>query len=324
MSNASQRIASRMMSTVRSGNSSCTKWPARSNEMVRAVGSRAAMRAVSAGDTQPSLAPTINVTGCVIAGTISSSALRSQCANIDMSAAAWRSDCANMRYLAACAASMVDPVDRMSDANTWSFWANRAVSAPTTPTFVSTRIAGDSSDSSGCGGASAALRPTSVVRDHVRANQSASAPPAEWPTIAVGVSCIDRSSTVSDAAIPRSESCATVAHSVKPWPGKSGATTVQCAASRGAISRQVWVAAPDPCSNSTTGPVPSRWTCQRRPSASINWLALAFGQSSRTASHVGAVLMQDNLSGTGRCRTCASSWSVAYTMRHVVAGSNAG
>ena len=52
---------------------------------------------------------------------------------------------------------------------------------------------------------------------------------------------------------------------VKPWPGRSGATTVKCRASSGARSRQEWVAAPVPWTSRMAGPLPITCTCQRRP-----------------------------------------------------------
>ena len=66
---------------------------------------------------------------------------------------------------------------------------------------------------------------------------------------------------------------------VKPWPGRSGITTVKRFASSGASSRKEWVEAPVPCSSSATGPCPMIWTCQRSPAASMKRLASRCGQS---------------------------------------------
>ena len=67
------------------------------------------------------------------------------------------------------------------------------------------------------------------------------------------------------------------ASTVKPWPGRSGATTVKCRASSGARSRQEWVAAPVPCTSRTAGPaahhlhVPAQGRRRRRSGWPRGW-----------------------------------------------------
>ena len=117
-----------------------------------------------------------------------------------------------------------------------------------------------------------AMRPSSVIFARMAA-------PAEWPTAKRGSTCNGRSNPATRPPMPGKDMPAPAAFGVKPWPGRSGAITVKRAASSGSRSRHECVDAPVPCSSSSAGPSPIVCTCQRRPPASTNRLALRFGQS---------------------------------------------
>jgi hypothetical protein len=114
-----------------------------------------------------------------------------------------------------------------------------------------------------------AVTPSSAMR-------IATAEPAECPITIAGRTSKACSSPATRRAISGNDSDGGV--SVKPWPGRSGAITSKCVASTGSSPRQLCVAAPDPCSSSSTGPAPAAWTCQRRPPVVTNRLVSRLGQ----------------------------------------------
>ena len=82
------------------------------------------------------------------------------------------------------------------------------------------------------------------------------AAPAEWPITIFGEKSSTPSREASARAIPGSERSGVRFASVKPWPGRSGATRRKRCASSGASPSQEWVEAPVPCTINTSGPVP--------------------------------------------------------------------
>ena len=151
-----------------------------------------------------------------------------------------------------------------------------------------------------------AMRPSR----HIRARMAA---PAECPTATHGPH-VERVEQPAQRRAPCRAATALAARgiSVKPWPGRSGATTVNCSASSGARSRQEWVAAPVPWTSSSIGPLPHCWTCQFRPPAVTKRLASRFGQSAPSCSQAGCRAAGPLLTAVGRrteprsCRSGAS------------------
>ena len=131
-------------------------------------------------------------------------------------------------------------------------------------------------------GSSAALIPTIAAGEHTRSSaiRTAMAAPAECPTSAAGeTSSVFRRSPTARATFGSVKSLLLRGVAVKPWPGKSRATTWWVRASSGVTSRQECVAAPVPCNRTSVGPSPMTCTCQRRPRTSMKRLASRLGQS---------------------------------------------
>jgi hypothetical protein len=319
--------ASSMSLHVSTGYSSCARWPAFGIATTRAFCNSFAMARASRGGTQPSFAPTSNVTRLATVGSVRSNALKSHPANIVMTALACDSDCANVRYNDICSALMVDPVERIKPSKAKSLSASFAVSAAANPLRARNCTAGLSNDNAKLGGESAALMPTMLADGQRVASQSAIAPPAECPTIPNGSTCNSLTSVTSNSAIPGSVMRLAGAAVVKPWPGRSGAITVKCWASTGATSRHECVAPPEPCNNSSAGPWPMICTCQDSPLDVTNWLAPAFGQRARSDSQVVFVVREfitrRKIAVAGRRSAGASAVNVVHAARRVAEGSRA-
>ena len=266
----------------------------------RVGGSFSRTRCACAGGTVPSCPPTSSAKGTARRGRSRHRLSRSQSAIIASAPATWAGLRIRRAYSARPWLSSVEPVaatrrctaapSPARRANSQGTQAWRAISRAIGPNTRPARPSNGSSAAlmpTSCAGA---IRPSSVAR-------TASAAPAEWPSTSVGGSASASASAASACAMPGNDAPGN--GPLKPWPGRSGTTSVACGASRSISARQEWLAAPVPCSSHSTGwpgAPRSTCTCQAQPPASTNRLAPRCGQWAPSRDQSSAPVMGRPLS----------------------------
>ena len=207
-----------------------------------------------------SLAPTTSASGVRKRGRSRHRACKSQCAIMAKAAPAWPGLPMSWRYSAWPWASSCEPVPSSSFCRISACAARQEKSSGTKGALASSLASGEKNcpaqPSSGSKAPltenrrSGASSPSSAMRQ-------AMAAPAECPTTTEGTTSSACSTAATPCAMPTIEQRAATwcpsGMALKPWPGKSKASTDTCGRSKGMRPRQEWVEAPVPCSSSTVG-----------------------------------------------------------------------
>jgi len=131
---------------------------------------------------------------------------------------------------------------------------------------------------------------------------TATAAPAEWVTIPVGLAPTASMRSVTAAAMVGSAERSVGGAEVKAWPGRSGATTRYSRLSEGSRPAQLWLDPPAPWSNRRSGPSPAITTRQDRPEVSMIRLEPTWGHPAESRPHRSRTFSRSLIRRSARAR----------------------